>query len=81
MKWQMREAKNHLREVVKAANAKGPQTIAVCGEEVAVVVSVAELSRLQTNQSPLGTALWQSAPKVGLLIGRPRDGGRDVGFD
>ncbi|MFZ2237460.1 MAG: type II toxin-antitoxin system Phd/YefM family antitoxin [Dokdonella sp.] len=81
MNWQLQEAKNRLSEVVKAAKVKGPQIITVHGRDEVAVVSITELRRLQKNQSPLGTALWESAPKVDLVIERSRDTGRDVDFE
>ena len=81
MNWQLQEAKNRLSEVVKAAKAKGPQVITVRGKEEVAVVAIAELRRLQKKQTPLGTLLWDSAPKVNLVIERSRDTGRDVDFD
>ncbi len=81
MNWQLQEAKNRLSEVVKAAKAKGPQIITVRGKDEVAVVSISDLRRLQKNQSPLGTALWESAPKVDLVIERSRETGRDVDFD
>ena len=81
MNWQLQEAKNRLSEVVKAAKANGPQIITVRGKDAVAVVSILELRRLQKNQSPTGTALWQSAPKVDLVVERSRNNGREVDFD
>ena len=81
MNWQLQEAKNRLSEVVKAAKAKGPQIITVRGKDEVAVVSISDLRRLQKNQSRVGTALWESAPKVDLVIERSHDTGRDVDFD
>lgn len=81
MNWQLQEAKNRLSEVVRAAKSKGPQVITVHGKEEVAVVSIAELRRLQQQETPLGTSLWKSAPKVNLVIERSRDTGRDVDFE
>lgn len=76
MNWQLREARNRLSEVVKAARTKGPQIITVHGKEEVAVVSIAELRRLKRlkREKPFR----ETAPKVGLDIERSRDTGRDV---
>jgi prevent-host-death family protein len=44
--WQMQEAKARLSEVVKRAEAEGPQDITLHGHSVAVMLSRAEFDRL-----------------------------------
>jgi prevent-host-death family protein len=46
MSWQVQEAKQRLSEVLRAVERDGPQMITRHGEEVAVVVDVAEYRRL-----------------------------------
>ena len=44
--WQVQEAKQRFSEVLRAVQRQGPQTITKHGEEVAVVVDIAEYRRL-----------------------------------
>ena len=44
-RWQLREARNRLSEVVRLARSDGPQTITVRGEDAVVVISAAEYRR------------------------------------
>ena len=46
MSWQVQEAKQRFSEVLRAVEKDGPQTITRHGEEVAVVINVAEYRRL-----------------------------------
>jgi prevent-host-death family protein len=44
--WQVQEAKQRFSEVLRAVEREGPQTITRHGEDVAVVVDIAEYRRL-----------------------------------
>jgi len=46
MSWQVQEAKQRFSEVLRAVANDGPQTITRHGEEVAVVIDMAEYRRL-----------------------------------
>ena len=46
MNWQVQEAKQRFSEVLRAVQNDGPQTITRHGEEVAVVIDIAEYRRL-----------------------------------
>ena len=46
MKWQIQEAKQKFSEVLRAAHADGPQVVTKHGEEVAVVIDIAEYRKL-----------------------------------
>ena len=46
MNWQVQEAKQRFSEVLRAVEKDGPQTITRHGEEVAVVLDMAEYRRL-----------------------------------
>ncbi len=82
MAWQMQDAKNRFSEVVRAANAVGPQVITVHGREAAVVLSAREYRGLCGVQEPLGTYLIETAPRdvEPELFERADDSGRDSGF-
>lgn len=46
MNWQVQEAKQRFSEVLRAVERDGPQTITKHGQEVAVVIDIAEYRRL-----------------------------------
>jgi len=46
MSWQVQEAKQRFSEVLRAVEKDGPQTITKHGQEVAVVIDIAEYRRL-----------------------------------
>jgi len=50
--WGIAQAKARLSEVVHNAEKLGPQRISRSGREVAVVISIQELERLQSRLSP-----------------------------
>lgn len=45
--WQVQEAKQRFSEVVRRAHDEGPQVVTRHGEEVAVVIDIAEYRRLR----------------------------------
>lgn len=45
--WQLQEAKQRFSDVVRRARNEGPQVVTRHGEEVAVVVDIAEFRRLK----------------------------------
>jgi prevent-host-death family protein len=47
MRWQVQEAKQRFSEVLRAAEAGEPQIVTKHGEEVAVVIDIAEYRRLR----------------------------------
>lgn len=46
MRWQLQEAKQRFSELVRSAHDEGPQIVTRHGEEVAVVLDIAEYRRL-----------------------------------
>lgn len=46
MSWQVQEAKQRFSEVLRAVERDGPQTITRHGQEVAVVIDIAEYRRM-----------------------------------
>lgn len=47
MIWQVQEAKQRLSEVIRAAREEGPQVVTRHGQEVAVVIDIADYRRLK----------------------------------
>lgn len=60
--WQIQDAKQRFSEMIRAVEHEGPQVITRHGEEVAVVVDIAEYRRLTRPTADLR----------GLLIGGPK---------
>jgi len=46
-RWQLQEAKQRFSELIRSVDADGPQFVTRHGEEVAVVVSIAEYRHLR----------------------------------
>ena len=67
--WQLQEAKQRFSELIRSVEADGPQFVTRHGEEVAVVVSIAEYRRLR-NAGKDFKAFRQAAPDVDLEISR-----------
>jgi prevent-host-death family protein len=59
--WQIQDAKQRFSEMIRAVAHDGPQVITRHGEEVAVVVDIAEYRRLTRPRVDL----------TGLLLGQP----------
>ncbi len=68
--WQLQEAKQRFSELIRSVEADGPQFVTRHGEEVAVVVSIAEYRHLR-NAGQDFKAFLQSAPDTELEISRP----------
>jgi prevent-host-death family protein len=47
MIWQVQDAKQRLSEVIRAAREEGPQVVTRHGQEVAVVIDIADYRRLK----------------------------------
>jgi prevent-host-death family protein len=53
MRWQIQEAKQRFSEVLRAAKSGEPQIVTKHGEEIAVVIDIAEYRRLRGVAIPL----------------------------
>lgn len=47
MRWQVQDAKQRFSELIRTAHAEGPQVVTRHGEEIAVVIDIAEYRRLK----------------------------------
>jgi prevent-host-death family protein len=81
MHWQVQEAKQRFSEVVRAAEAGEPQIVTKHGEEVAVVIDIAEYRRLRGERMSFMDFL-RSEPfvDVDLDIERSREMPREIDF-
>ena len=77
--WKLQDAKAHFSEVVRRAQAEGPQRITVRGLDAVVVISAAEMDRLRPSAGealPL-VAFMESLDNGGLDLTRDKDAGRE----
>jgi prevent-host-death family protein len=68
-RWQLQEAKQRFSELIRLVEADGPQFVTKHGEEVAVVVSIAEYRHLREGGRDFKEFL-QSAPDIDLEVSR-----------
>jgi prevent-host-death family protein len=87
--WQIQDAKQRFSEMIRAVEHEGPQVITRHGEEVAVVVDIAEYRRLTRPTVDL-RALLLGGPKLDdqaartlaeVEAGRKSDFGRPVDLE
>ena len=87
--WQIQEAKQRFSEVIRAVASEGPQVITRHGEDVAVIVDIAEYRRL-TSTGPDLTRVLLGPPKLDedaaavfddLEAERKHDLGRDIDLE
>jgi prevent-host-death family protein len=78
--WQLQEAKQRFSELIRSVEADGPQFVTRHGQEVAVVVSIAEYWHLRKARPDFKEFL-RSAPDVDLEISRSAQPARRVEVD
>lgn len=78
-RWKLEDAKARFSEVVRQAQADGPQRVSVRGRDAVVIVSVEEFDRLarQEPRQPF-VAFMESLHVDGLDLTRDTDHGRDI---
>jgi prevent-host-death family protein len=88
MLWQVQEAKQRFSELLRAVQSDGPQIVTRHGEEIAVVLDIADFHRLSGDVSDFKTLLL-GGPKFGddvadvfaeIEAERKADVGRAVDF-
>ncbi|BFV59584.1 hypothetical protein KCMC57_up46880 [Kitasatospora sp. CMC57] len=80
MRWQVQEAKQKFSEVLRLAEAEGPQVVTRHGDEVAVVIDIREYRRLKGEEMDLRDYLLQGPTIEGLEIDRSTEPTRAVDF-
>ena len=82
--WQLQEAKQRFSELIRSVETEGPQIVTRHGEEVAVVIDIAEYRRLR-GDGPDFKQFLRSAPDFEALTfdrsatpARVADPGEDV---
>ena len=88
-RWQIQDAKQRFSEMIRAVTSEGPQVITRHGEDVAVVVDIAEYRRLTRPAVDL-TGILLGGPKLDddavdvfaeIEAERKADSGRVVDFE
>jgi len=79
LRWQVQEAKQRFSEVLRAAKSGEPQIVTRHGEEVAVIIDIAEYRRLRGESVGFMDYL-RAAPHadMDLDVERARDLPRDI---
>jgi antitoxin Phd len=89
MLWQVQEAKQRFSELLRAAQSDGPQIVTRHGEEIAVMIDIAEYRRLRGGVADLKDVLL-GGPKfdddvadafAAIEAARKADFGRAVDFE
>ena len=70
MRWQVQDAKQRFSELIRTAHAEGPQVVTRHGEEIAVVIDIADYRDLKGETAEFKDYL-RSGPDFGSLdLGR-----------
>jgi prevent-host-death family protein len=78
--WQLQEAKQRFSEVVRKAHDEGPQIITRHGDEVAVILDMAEYRRLKGGEPDFKEFLMSGPDLSTLDLTRSRDLPREIDF-
>jgi antitoxin Phd len=70
--WPLYEAKNKFSELIDKALSQGPQVVTRRGEEVVVILSKDEYSRLRKSEPSL-VEFFRTSPLVGVDLDLERD--------
>ena len=66
MRWQVQDAKQRFSELIRTARTDGPQVVTRHGEEIAVVIDIADYRHLTGETAEFKDSL-QSGPDFGDL--------------
>ena len=79
MRWQVQEAKQRFSEALRAAESGEPQIVTRHGEEVAVIINIAEYHRLRGEQVDLMAYLRaEPSADADFTIDRQRELPREI---
>jgi prevent-host-death family protein len=80
MRWQVQEAKQRFSELIRTARAEGPQVVTRHGEEIAVVIDIADYRQLKGETAEFKDYL-RSGPDFGDLdLARPDERPRTINW-
>ena len=73
MRWQVQDAKQRFSELIRTARTEGPQVVTRHGEEIAVVIDIADYRHLKGETAEFKDYL-RSGPDFGDLdLARPAE--------
>ncbi|MGD0686418.1 MAG: type II toxin-antitoxin system Phd/YefM family antitoxin [Streptosporangiaceae bacterium] len=78
MRWQVQVAKQRFSELIRAAHAEGPQVVTRHGEEIAVVIDIADYRRLEGGLAGFKDYLRSGPDFDDLDLARSADRPRDI---
>jgi prevent-host-death family protein len=78
MRWPVQDAKQRFSELIRSAHADGPQVVTRHGEEIAVVIDIAEYRRLKGETAEFKDYLRAGPAFDDLDLGRRADRPRPV---
>ncbi len=78
MLWQVQEAKQRFSELLRSAHADGPQIVTRHGEEVAVVIDIAEFHKLNGDVADFKDYLRSGPGFDDLELTRSADAPREI---
>jgi antitoxin Phd len=78
MRWPVQDAKQRFSELIRTAHADGPQVVTRHGEEIAVVIDIAEYRHLKGETSEFKDYLRAGPAFDDLDLGRPPDHPRSI---
>ena len=78
MKWPVQDAKQRFSELIRTAHADGPQVVTRHGEEIAVVIDIAEYRHLKGETAEFKDYLRAGPAFDDLDLSRPADHPRSI---
>jgi prevent-host-death family protein len=78
MRWQVQVAKQRFSELIRAAHAEGPQVVTRHGEEIAVVIDIADYRRLEGGLAGFKDYLRAGPDFDDLDLARSAERPRDI---
>ena len=78
MKWPVQDAKQRFSELIRTAHADGPQVVTRHGEEIAVVIDIAEYRHLKGETAEFKDYLRAGPTFDDLDLSRPADQPRSI---
>jgi prevent-host-death family protein len=78
MRWQVQDAKQRFSELIRTAHADGPQVVTRHGEEIAVVIDIAEYRRLKGETAQFKDYLRSGPGFDDLDLDRTAERPRDI---
>ena len=78
MRWQVQDAKQRFSELLRTAHADGPQVVTRHGEEIAIVIDIADYRRLKGDVTDFKDYLCAGPAFDDLDLTRSEERPRDI---